>query len=643
MIRKFINNFLLYSLSFLGSIYLHKGTISLSEGYDKYFTAFLIAWILSSLLSRKFKSNSNVLLLSRLYTNTISFFLMMGILAFFIYKFNLIAVSRFVILYSILFSYLIEINYIIYKKRDKLKIKSINLSYSIKAFVFEVILFGIINLYMIYNITGNISFNLNNLVLFASFYLSWFVGSFAGYQFHPAFRRRNYLIFIWRYIKSYIIIFALSSFSAFINRFELYEIQIVINGIIAYSIFSFLGISFYYYIKKYRELALSISGFSVKGEFGDLLLSENLTEIKNHYKSSFNNNDSELLNCTLKNLSLKRYPEVFEFINKTIDLNSFDNSYSLILKSNNISNIDFLPDHRLQLFLNIQKINQIHNINEYFVELNKKLMEGGIFVGNFETVYLRHQSYRKNYPYYFAQLFYFIDFLWNRVFSKIFILNNIYSILMGGINKSLSLSEGLGRLYFCGFEVLHLKIIEKNMFFIAKKVKEPSNVIPSTGLIFKTKRVGKDGNPINVYKIRTMHLYAEYLQEFIYDKFNLQEGGKFNNDFRITYWGRILRKLWIDELPMIYNWLKGDLKLVGFRPLSLQYFNLYKEDLKQKRLNYKPGLIPPYYADIPKSFEEIMDSEERYLTQYEKNPLITDFKYLIKSVFNIMFKGARSS
>ena len=72
-----------------------------------------------------------------------------------------------------------------------------------------------------------------------------------------------------------------------------------------------------------------------------------------------------------------------------------------------------------------------------------------------------------------------------------------------------------------------------------------------------------------------MHPYAEYLQKFVYEKFSLQEGGKFNNDFRVASWGKVFRKLWIDELPMIINFFKGDLKLVGVRPLSNHYLNLY--------------------------------------------------------------------
>ena len=291
-------------------------------------------------------------------------------------------------------------------------------------------------------------------------------------------------------------------------------------------------------------MSLKIAGFPVKGESGDLLLSERISDNKSHYRSSFNSSDSDLLNSKFKNFSLKKYPEVYEFLDKSIDLSTFDYSSSVILKSDNISNIDYLPDGKLQFLLNIERINRVQNINEYLAEVNNKLIKDGVFAGNFETAYLHHQSYLKRYPYYFAQLFYFFDFLWNRVFSKIFLLKTIYYGLTGGTHKAISLAEGLGRLYYYGFEVLNLKIIDDTMFFIAKKIREPIlDVTPSTGLIFKMKRLGKDGKPILVYKIRTMHPYAEYLQEFIYEKFNLQEGGKFKNDFRITYWGSILRKL----------------------------------------------------------------------------------------------------
>ncbi len=140
-----------------------------------------------------------------------------------------------------------------------------------------------------------------------------------------------------------------------------------------------------------------------------------------------------------------------------------------------------------------------------------------------------------------------------------------------------------------------------------------------------------------------MHPFSEYLQQYIYDKNNLREGGKFNDDFRISTAGRFMRKYWIDELPMLANLIKGDIKLVGVRPLSKQYLGLYTPELRAKRLNHKPGLIPPFYADMPKTLDEIMNSELRYLERYEKNPLLTDCTYFFKSLTQILIKKARSN
>jgi lipopolysaccharide/colanic/teichoic acid biosynthesis glycosyltransferase len=140
-----------------------------------------------------------------------------------------------------------------------------------------------------------------------------------------------------------------------------------------------------------------------------------------------------------------------------------------------------------------------------------------------------------------------------------------------------------------------------------------------------------------------MHAYSEYLQEYVYFKNDLKAGGKFKDDFRITTEGKIFRKFWLDELPMIINLFKGNMKLVGVRPLSKHYFNLYSEELKRKRIQYKPGLIPPFYADMPATLEEIMDSEMRYLESYEKNPFTTDLKYFFRAWYNIFLKHARSN
>ena len=139
-----------------------------------------------------------------------------------------------------------------------------------------------------------------------------------------------------------------------------------------------------------------------------------------------------------------------------------------------------------------------------------------------------------------------------------------------------------------------------------------------------------------------MHPYAEYIHEYIYKRNKLNEKGKIKDDFRITSWGKFLRKFWLDEMPMIVNWLKGDLKIVGVRPISKTFFNTYPDDLKKLRIRYKPGLVPPYYADLPQHMDEVFESERKYLIKYEKKPLRTKWKYFWKVVINILFKGAKS-
>ena len=69
---------------------------------------------------------------------------------------------------------------------------------------------------------------------------------------------------------------------------------------------------------------------------------------------------------------------------------------------------------------------------------------------------------------------------------------------------------------------------------------------------------------------------------------------------------------------------------------------VFTQKLYKKRINFKPGLIPPYYADLPKTFDEIIESEIKYLGKKEKKPFITDLQYFLKSLFNIIFTGARS-
>ena len=307
-------------------------------------------------------------------------------------------------------------------------------------------------------------------------------------------------------------------------------------------------------------------------------------------------------------------------------------------------NIDQLPADSYENIVNLKRINDIRRINKFFESVNSKIPDGGIFIDTVETYISRKNRILKKFFFPLNWLIYTIDVIITRVLPKVPITKNIYFFLTKGKGRVLSKAETFGRLYSCGFEIVDEKYIGDLLYFVAKKVKAPAfDKQPTYGPLIRLRRIGKDGKLFKVYKLRTMHAYSEYLQDYVYQKNNLQDGGKFKDDFRVTTEGRWFRKFWFDELPMIINLLKGEMKIVGVRPLSTHYYNLYTEELKQKRINSKPGLIPPFYADMPTTLEEIMDSEMKYLENYEKNPYRTDLMYFYKAWKNIIFSKARSN
>lgn len=300
-------------------------------------------------------------------------------------------------------------------------------------------------------------------------------------------------------------------------------------------------------------------------------------------------------------------------------------------------------DGSLDHFVNLHRVNDIRALNRFFRSVNAKLKTGGVFIGSAETLEQRKDRLFRKFPRGLNAGYYALDFLLKRVFPKFGPTRRIYQMVTDGRNRALSKAEILGRLVYCGFSISEVKEIDNRLYFKAVKRSEPSSdPEPSTGMFLKIVRIGYRGKPITVYKLRTMHPYAQYLQAYVFEKNNLSEGGKFADDFRITKWGRWMRKFWIDEIPMIYNILRGDLKLVGVRPLSDHYLSLYTPEHKSLRVQGKPGLIPPFYADMPKSLDEIMESESRYIRAYVEAPFTTDWQYCMKAFANIFLHNARS-
>lgn len=333
--------------------------------------------------------------------------------------------------------------------------------------------------------------------------------------------------------------------------------------------------------------------------------------------------------------------QAFTFVQNT---NIFPSDEILLLSTTNPINIQTHTEDHHKSIINLKRINDIRYLSKFFEAVNENLPMNGTFSCCVETKDLRKQRLFKKYPFLLNYFYYYlIDFPIKRVFPKFKITSGIYFFLTRGQNRVITRAETLGRLISCGFQVQNEEYINNLCYITVKKIQKPSyDPDPSYGPLVRLKRIGKKGKSIKVYKMRTMHPYAEYLQDYIYKHHNLKEGGKFENDFRVSTQGKIMRRFWIDELPMLGNLIKGDLKIVGVRPLSKHYFGLYSKELQEKRILWKPGLVPPYYTDLPKTLEEIQSSEMRYLESYEKHPFKTDWEYFWKAFYNIIFKNARS-
>ena len=247
-----------------------------------------------------------------------------------------------------------------------------------------------------------------------------------------------------------------------------------------------------------------------------------------------------------------------------------------------------------------QPLHLVGHLNTLLNKTNEGMSEGAYLLCHTRTAVLKRQMIMKSYPWGINYIVFMLHFLWHRVMPKLSLTKRFYFAVTKGKRRTLNRVEVLGRLYRAGFEVVNEEYRHGMFYVLARKVKAPIwDDKPSGGLLIKLQRVGKDGKMVGVYKFRTMYSYSEYLQPYIYEHNHLQQGGKFAHDYRVTPWGRWMRKLWIDELPMFINFFKGDIKLVGVRPLSRHYFSLYSKEMQDLRTKVKRRTNTAYDAVMP--------------------------------------------
>lgn len=164
-------------------------------------------------------------------------------------------------------------------------------------------------------------------------------------------------------------------------------------------------------------------------------------------------------------------------------------------------------------------------------------------------------------------------------------------------------------------------------------------VIQGKPIFFIQKRMGLKGKEFKIYKFRTMKNNAEELiQNFTKEEKELYEKNyKLKNDNRITSLGKILRKTSLDELPQFINILKGDMSLIGPRPIVIKELEKYKEK-KEEFLSVRPGLIGYWqaYSKEDTTYEERIEMELYYI---RNESFVFDIKIFFKSIITVIKKA----
>lgn len=156
--------------------------------------------------------------------------------------------------------------------------------------------------------------------------------------------------------------------------------------------------------------------------------------------------------------------------------------------------------------------------------------------------------------------------------------------------------------------------------------------------IYKHKRVGKDGKTIYIYKFRSMVVDADkMIHNFTPEqKAEFEKNFKLENDPRVTKIGKFLRKTSLDELPQLFNILKGDIAFIGPRPVIQAETELYGSN-RELLLSIRPGLTG-FWASNGRSDTSYKRRRAMELYYVKNRSFGFDIKIFFKTVISV-FKG----
>ena len=150
-------------------------------------------------------------------------------------------------------------------------------------------------------------------------------------------------------------------------------------------------------------------------------------------------------------------------------------------------------------------------------------------------------------------------------------------------------------------------------------------------IFYKAKRRGVNGQIFEMYKLRSMKVDAPDLRNADNSTYNAPD------DSRITKTGKVIRKISIDELPQIFNILRGDMSFIGPRPITTNRPLSDYDEKRKKRLSVRPGITGYSQAYYRNSIDQ--ETKLQYDAEYAENvTLLGDLKILLKTMETVLFK-----
>ena len=157
-------------------------------------------------------------------------------------------------------------------------------------------------------------------------------------------------------------------------------------------------------------------------------------------------------------------------------------------------------------------------------------------------------------------------------------------------------------------------------------------------IVFRQARSGKNGRPFTMYKFRSMRTDAEMQRDELV-RFNVMSGPvfKLDKDPRVTPVGGFLRKTSLDELPQLLNVFKGDMSLVGPRPLPIYEVEQFSSTSQRRRLSMKPGITCLWQVGGRNNVNDFNQWVKLDLDYIDNWSLLLDFRILLKTIPVVLF------